>query len=381
MTIILVDDESLALQYLEKLLNQVSDFEIIGTYTNPYIAKKHILQKKPKIVFLDIEMPGLNGIDLAEQIQQSLPNIHIVFVTAYNEYAVKAFELNAIDYIVKPFQLSRLHKTLQRFQVNEIHESHSMPTVSMNRICAFQSLSFTRVHEGIEVLDVRWRTSKARSLFAYLLHHRNRYVSRDSLLELFWPETDQEKGKTQLYSTIYQIRRTLAAIQFNITITNHENGYQLNMNDVQFDVEEWEKALLTHTNVNDANLSVHQKLIETYRGDYLSEEDFLWAEHERERLRVLALQHLTKIADYYESKNKFGDAISIYLRLQKIAPHVDYSYFNLMQLYSKIPDIHAVEQQYIHLKVMLLDEYGVEPKPAIQNWYVDWLKSVAVGDQ
>ena len=379
MKTILVDDESLALEYLEKLLNKLESFDIIGKYTNPHNAKRNILKEKPAIVFLDIEMPEINGIELAEQILQSLPKTHIVFVTAFHDYAVQAFELNAIDYVVKPVQLHRLSETLHRFQVKEVKEIASVSPEPINRICTFQSLSFTRITETTETLDVRWRTSKARGIFAFLLQHRNKYITKEALLELFWPEVDREKSTVQLYSTIYQIRKTLSSIQFNVTITNHENGYRLNLNEVQLDIQEWEDGLKENLIVNDDTFTAHQRLMNIYQGDYLSEED-LWAENERERLRVLYLQHISKVADYLVSKDEYPDAISLYLRVQMTAPYIDHSYFKLMQLYSKIRNLHAVEQQYTQLKNMLLQEYGVEPKIAIQDWYINWLKNVAIGD-
>src|SRR5690606_4244707 len=127
--------------------------------------------------------------ELAEQIQQSLPHIHIVFITGFNDYAVKAFELNAIDYVVKPVQMRRLHETIRRFQVSRAAITHQSDPVS--RICAFQSLSFTCTDETTEILNVKWRTSKARGIFTFLLQHRNEYISKDDLLELFWPEVDR----------------------------------------------------------------------------------------------------------------------------------------------------------------------------------------------
>ena len=96
MRVILVDDEYLALQYLSGLLGKFEDVELIGVYMNSYEALEAILRKKPAIVFLDIEMPEMTGVELAEQIQHSLPTTSIVFTTAYSEYAVKAFEVNAL---------------------------------------------------------------------------------------------------------------------------------------------------------------------------------------------------------------------------------------------------------------------------------------------
>lgn len=345
--------------------------QIVSKYTNPHDALEGVLAEKPDIVFLDIEMPEVSGIELAERIQQSLPETHIVFVTAFNEYAVKAFELNAIDYIVKPVLHDRLNKTLQRIS-KELLPIASVTTPTPLRsaiICAFPSLSFTWDDNMDETIDVRWRTSKVRGVFTLLLQHRGAFVRKDVLLETFWPDIDAEKGIMQLYSTIYQIRKTIAATDFDMGITNHENGYRLDLNNVQVDVDVWEKGVEQFPVVSSKTLPMHRKLLDLYRGDYLAKEDYLWAEGERERLRVLWLKQISDVADYLVANDQIAEAITLYLRVQSAQPFIDYSYFKLMQLYSQIGDMRSVDQQYTQLTKMLVEEYDIQPSVIIQEWY------------
>ncbi|SMC69782.1 LytR/AlgR family response regulator transcription factor [Sporomusa malonica] len=110
--VVLVDDERCVLEELAyRLEGQV---EIIGKFTSSFAALERLETLSPDAVFLDIEMPGLNGLETAAEIMSLLPATAIIFVTAYSHYAVKAFELNAIDYLVKPVQPERLSKTLER---------------------------------------------------------------------------------------------------------------------------------------------------------------------------------------------------------------------------------------------------------------------------
>src|SRR5690606_38514667 len=120
MRVILVDDERLALDYLERQLMKLDEVMILGKYTNPFMGKEQILQQDVDVIFLDISLPEINGIELAEQILEKKPDIHIVFVTAYNEHAVKAFELNALDYIVKPIIAERLAITMKRVRSRRV---------------------------------------------------------------------------------------------------------------------------------------------------------------------------------------------------------------------------------------------------------------------
>lgn len=112
--VILIDDEKMALEELKYSLHEFSEIQIIGEYTDPLKALQEIFTKKPDLVMLDIEMPEINGFAIAEEIIAQHPGIQIVFVTAYDEYAIKAFETNAIDYVLKPVSKDRLGITIDR---------------------------------------------------------------------------------------------------------------------------------------------------------------------------------------------------------------------------------------------------------------------------
>jgi two-component system LytT family response regulator len=111
---ILIDDEPLALQRLERLLQPHSDLiEIIDRATNGLEAVEKIDAAKPDLIFLDIQMPELNGFEVLDHLTH-LP--WIIFSTAYDEYALKAFETNSIDYLLKPVDPERLKKALEKLQ-------------------------------------------------------------------------------------------------------------------------------------------------------------------------------------------------------------------------------------------------------------------------
>ncbi|MFD2130947.1 LytR/AlgR family response regulator transcription factor [Pseudogracilibacillus auburnensis] len=114
MKAICIDDEQLALEYLKRQIMKLNGIEVIGTFIHPIEGKEHILTEEVDVIFLDIHLPEINGIELAEQIINEKPDLIVVFVTAYDQYAVKAFELNALDYLVKPVKLDRLRLTLDR---------------------------------------------------------------------------------------------------------------------------------------------------------------------------------------------------------------------------------------------------------------------------
>jgi two-component system LytT family response regulator len=111
MKAIIVDDERLARQELKSLLAEHKDIEVIAECANANEAKERIASLKPDVVFLDIQMPGKNGLELAQELS---PVPELVFITAHDEFALRAFEVNALDYLLKPVQPERLSETVKK---------------------------------------------------------------------------------------------------------------------------------------------------------------------------------------------------------------------------------------------------------------------------
>jgi two-component system, LytTR family, response regulator len=113
MTALIVDDEPLARERIRTLLAEEPDVEIIGEAANGQEAVRLIRERRPDLLFLDVQMPGLDGFGVIEQLDPDhAPSV--VFVTAYDEYALQAFEVHALDYLLKPFNRTRFQKTLRR---------------------------------------------------------------------------------------------------------------------------------------------------------------------------------------------------------------------------------------------------------------------------
>lgn len=118
LNIAILDDEKHACETLEWQLNQLNaDIEIIGVFQKPKEAIEPLRKKLPDLIFLDIEMPGLNGFQFLEEL--NLPGINIVFTTAYDKFALNAFRVNAIDFLLKPVDISELKVALDRAQAKK----------------------------------------------------------------------------------------------------------------------------------------------------------------------------------------------------------------------------------------------------------------------
>lgn len=112
---VIADDEALARQKLRVLLRQEPDIQVVGEAASPSEILAQVQSKKPDLLFLDICMPAMNGLDVMAELsrKQHVPMPHIIVTTAHGEYAVRAFEMRAADYLLKPYTSDRLHSALQ----------------------------------------------------------------------------------------------------------------------------------------------------------------------------------------------------------------------------------------------------------------------------
>lgn len=146
---LIIDDERLARKSLSTQLEQVAEIEIVGEADDVPSAIEAINSLKPQLLFLDIQMPGQTGFDLIEQIDF---DGHIIFVTAYDEYAIRAFEVNALDYLMKPIDLSRLKKAIERIETDEA----SLPqrTEKQNKL-SYDDQLFTTIGTKVQFLKIK----------------------------------------------------------------------------------------------------------------------------------------------------------------------------------------------------------------------------------
>jgi len=127
---IIIDDERLARQELRSTLNDYTEIEIIDEAQNGEEGIEKIKALQPDLIFLDINMPGMTGFEMLKQLSE-IP--HVIFVTAYDEYALKAFEVNALDYILKPVDTDRLNEAIEKLKQKDEQEFESETNEKLSR--------------------------------------------------------------------------------------------------------------------------------------------------------------------------------------------------------------------------------------------------------
>lgn len=154
MKAIIVDDEQPARDRLQRLINDISNIDVVAEASNGEEALSLIKQHQPTLVFLDISMPVMNGVQLAKIMNQDCPRVKIIFTTAYDQYALEAFDVNATDYLLKPIRKERLNKALSKLlppPQNEpfitVRERDSVRKVLLkNIICLHSDQKYIEIH-------------------------------------------------------------------------------------------------------------------------------------------------------------------------------------------------------------------------------------------
>ena len=298
MKVILVDDEPLALETLEHILSKYEDIEVLGSYTNPNVALEKIKELQPDVLFLDIEMGSINGLEMAQLFAEEKFSIEIVFITAYSKYAVEAFEINALDYLLKPIQEKRLYKTIKRLE-ETIENKHGVEVDTDG----FDNRLTIKSFGNFEVVDksnnpLIWRTQKTKELFAYLWCQKGRPISKSLIMENIFPNRDIDKATTILHTTVYQLRKNLERLGFAKGIVYFNESYQLNVPIIS-DLGELNRIIDTKT-LNEEDI---KKILNIYKGDFLEEEGYNWVMGVQQIYKDMVLNIL---ADFAKSQLELG---------------------------------------------------------------------------
>lgn len=155
MKAIIIDDERLARTELRKLLQDFPEVEVVDEATNADEGISKIENQNPDLIFLDIQMPGKTGFDMLSQLERAP---HVIFTTAYDEFALKAFEVNALDYLLKPIEPKRLADAIQKLHISETNDQNAETTIVNNSILSENDQVFVKDGERcwfVKLSDIR----------------------------------------------------------------------------------------------------------------------------------------------------------------------------------------------------------------------------------
>jgi len=382
----IIDDERKAIVRLQQLLDDAGDVDVVGTFTRTSDILAALPRLMPDAVFVDIEMPGTTGLELAAKLKALHPEVEIVFTTAFRQYALEAFRVHALDYLMKPIDPAQLRSTLERLvavlrgrQRPDLSPpkshlpSNALPYV-MPRMTIKLFRNFTITIGDREITPIRWRTTKAQELFMYLIQHRGQSVRKSLLIDILWPDLEPERALSQLYTSAYHIRKKLDEYSDFIQIISTKDSYLLKLQHVDLDVELWESAVTRSDALSEHKLQDLVAAMALNNGDYMQEFDYWWSESERYRLKVLWLRVSLQLVDIYMRLNQKELAEREYRNICLREPQAEEAHFALMKIWVEARQDVSVHNQYRILKEHLKEQYDVAPNSYITEWYEAWAK-------
>lgn len=373
MKAILIDDEQLALEILTSTINKLNKIETIGKFTDPEQALAALEKVQVDLIFLDIDMGQVHGVVFARELMEKFNYIDIVFVTAFPEFALEAFEVSAVDYLLKPVRIDRLDAAITKIQKrmelyrlrNEAHVKQSLH---------IQSFGSFVVHDFKENI-VKWRTKKVKELFAFLWHHLGTPVHKAKIIHALWENIEVEKAYTLLHTTVYQLRKTLKSIGMPQAITLVNDSYLLS-GEINSDLHELEQILMKqNTHVDDV-----QRILDLYIGDYLEEEDYLWIIAKQQALQQEVLMFFERFMDGIDENE--AESLMIEKCLEKMlflnAYNEDYM-INLMKYYVETKNKKKIQMLYKSIKESVEGELGLSIPNELEHLYKQYVNKKHVG--
>jgi two-component SAPR family response regulator len=248
MKILLVDDEELQLIRLEKICKKIRPEDEYFIYTNPVKAFREVKDIKIDIAFLDIEMPGYNGVEMAKRLIGINPQINIIFVTAYDDYAIDAYKLHASGYIMKPVSEEDIKKELDglRYTVEKQNDEKLIQVKCFGNFEVFK--------DGV---PLKFHRQKSKELFAYLVDREGAATNMNELNAVLW---DEDKN-SYLRNLIADIQDTLKEVGASDVFIKRYNECFIDVSKIDCDAYEYKKN--------------NPEAIRAYRGEYMIQ--YSWA--------------------------------------------------------------------------------------------------------
>lgn len=357
---IVIDDEWYNLEEISERVEKTGFIDIVGKYQNPLKALEEMFLTCPHIAFIDIELPEMDGITLAEKLLESNPSIIIVFITSWNQYAVQAFDLNALDYILKPIKTERFNRMVEKIK-NEINLKSPHTSSKLTIKC------FNQLEVSIGAIPVKWERAKAEEVFAYLLMHHGKYIHKEKIVESLWAEYEPTKALQILQTSVCKIRNLFSSIRNNVKLDYSGNRYCLIIENEACDYLQVEKALADFR-VNDRTTyhAIENACI-LYEKGFLTEQGYIWSIAKDQELRECLIMSLKEMLKAYHVEGVPQNIINVLQFITRLAPFDEKINYKLIKMYKEFGYTTAALSHYEWLKKVLKEEYETGPSERIKK--------------
>lgn len=252
MRTIIVDDERIMLRRFTRLAEGIPDINLVGQFEDAQEALDYAKANPIELAFLDVEMPGMNGIELAKALKKIMPDLLIVFVSAYDEYVRDCNQIGGDYYVVKPYEKETLEMLMDKLRLLSTRQKKSLYIETFGRFL---------IMRGNEPITL---TGKAKEILALVVTRRGREISNEEIYSTIWEGREYSNEKMSVfYNALRRLKNALKDAGIEEMLISTARGQLVNTNMFDCDYYEWQ----------DGNLSTQHK----FDGEFLSE--YSWGEY------------------------------------------------------------------------------------------------------
>lgn len=342
MKAIIVDDEELARSRLTVLLAEIEEIELCGSFGTAEQALNFLENNLVEVIFLDITMPEMDGMEFANLLMERGSSASVVFVTGYGEYAVEAFELEATDYLLKPISRERLAKTIGRLIKKQQSKAKGL------HITCFGGFRVSLEEDGGQAIG--WRSPKVEELFAYLVSKGS--VSRDEIADTLWDGFTLDKAMKNLNSTVYYIRKALQQYGLEECLVTTRKQISLDSKRIYCDLYEFQQIQKSAWKV-EKDL---ERLSELYQGELFQGKTYEWSFGKAQTLEKSMIFNLLKAGEKREEQKQREEAERLYLRALELDPFYEVASSKLLDFYIRSDRTEKVKQLRREMEQLLSED-------------------------
>ncbi|RAU97897.1 response regulator [Paenibacillus sp. YN15] len=358
--VVIVEDEKPILELMKVVVGRSPHCRIIGAFSNPLEALEKLPELQPDIAFLDVEMPKLSGLELAQRLNECCEGTRIVFTTAYKEYALEAFRVFAFDYILKPVMAGAIDRITTRLlkETGPAGSAAMLPPEPVRK-AAIHCFGSFEVRDARGDL-VRWPTRKTEELFAYLLCWPNQDISKWKLVDLLWPEMDEERAVHNLHNTVYRLKKLIKEQDIGMDVMKTGDGYLLKTLDTDYDLLEFLQSMPGHGKTELSGQERLEALFALYGGPLLTQKDYVWKVQLEESCGKQYRTIACRLAEGYLAEGDWGRAEQRLLACLSHYPLEEELNLLLLEVYAAAGKRERIARHYTLFEAQYRKEMGME---------------------
>jgi two-component SAPR family response regulator len=356
---IVVDDEPASLNRFERIIAEDARVSLAGKFLYAEDALSFAGRNTIDIAFLDIDMPEMTGLELAERLMDINPYTRVIFVTAYNQFALDAFRAHAVGYLLKPLDKSDLTDQIDML-IGRFGRISEKPSNGRLRVSCFGQFS---VASG-DGASVTWKTAKAEELFALLVYYQGRIRSRENLIDMLWPDLEYKKAANLFRVTCTYLRNALAGCNITGVLAREMDGYKVNTDIIDCDLFQFRLAARSDIS---PGLTRLEEASARYSGAYLESRTYEWALNVRTLLEAdfKKIQH--RLCAMYLDSGETGKAAGAMEKVMRHDPCDEEAILQLINIKLQAGENSSAVKLYRDFEQNLLRELGTAPSPQLRG--------------